>query len=68
MWLTLRQLEALARRIPSAEPYLRADKITCGYAHGAYLDNITSRMHAAGEHRLAERLVFAIEKTKDRKD
>jgi hypothetical protein len=56
MWLTMKRLQELRVLVPDAAAYLSPDRITCGFANGAYLCNITNRMNAAGEYRLVEEL------------
>jgi hypothetical protein len=61
MWLTLARLEALARWIPDAAPYLTPDRLGDGrVADGAYSTNITNRMNQAGLYDLARELESAL--------
>lgn len=61
MWLTMQDLERLARWIPVAQPWLTPDSLGDGrYANGAYLENILNRMQRSGEHKLARQLERAV--------
>ena len=48
MWLTIEQQQSIIRFAPELEPWLPE--------RGAYLENITNRMRASGEGKLAEYL------------